>query len=95
MKSKAEKEAARKRRKAEKIRNRKLKQQDKAKSPFIQQFSPGRREVWIMPGTELPNRADQKQPSQGGEANRTYETTIDEYYTTFTHSEVCHMCSFN
>ena len=86
MRNKAEREAARKRRKAERLRYRKLKQQNTTKSPFIQQFSSGRKEVWIMPGTELPK---QSHHSQGGEVNQASETSVDDYYTTFTHSEVC------
>lgn len=43
-----------------------------------------------MPGTELPQ---QNQFSQGGEANLVGETFIDDYYATFTHSEVCDVIS--
>ena len=88
MKNKAEREAARKKKRAEKLRNRKLKQQDKSKSPFIQQFSSGRKEVWIMPGTKLPQQSDQSGRGQVGVANTEPETTVDDYYTSFTHSEV-------
>lgn len=87
MKKKAEREAARKKKKAERLKNRWLKQQDKSKSPFIQQFSSGRKEVWIMPGTEV--QSDQSGCGQVGVANREPETTVDDYYTSFTHSEVC------
>ena len=90
MKNKADREAARKKKKAERMRNRKLKLQNKEKSPFIQQFSSGRKEVWIMSGTEVPLKSDQQnRRGQRGVANQSYEATIDDYYTTFTHSEVC------
>ena len=39
-----------------------------------------------MPGTELPQQSHR---GQGGEANQASETSVDDYYTTFTHSEVC------
>ena len=89
MKKKAEREAARKKKKAERLKNRQLKQQDKSKSPFIQQFSSGRKEVWIMPGTEVSQRSDPSGCGQMGVAKREPETTVDDYYTSFTHSEVC------
>ena len=89
MKNKAEREAARKKKRAERLRNRKLKEQDKTKSPYIQQFSSGRKEVWIMPGTELPKQRDHSGRGQVGVSNKEPETTTDTYYTSFTHSEVC------
>ena len=89
MKNKADREAARKKKKAERQRNRKLKQQDKSRTPFIQQFPSGRKEVWIMPGTEIPQRSDQSDHGQASIPGKEYEASFDEYYTTFTHSEVC------
>ena len=89
MKKKAERDAIRKKKKAERLKNRRPKQQDKSRSPFIQQFSSGRKEVWIMPGTELPQQSDKSGCGQVGVANKEPETTVDDYYTSFTHSEVC------
>lgn len=88
MKKKAERDAAKKKKKAERLKNRQLKQQDKSRSPFIQQFSSGRKEVWIMPGTEVPQQRDQSGSGQMGVANKEPDTTVDDYYTSFTHSEV-------
>ena len=89
MKKKAERDAIRKKKKAERLKNRRPKQQEKSKSPFIQQFSSGRKEVWIMPGTEVPQLSDQGGCGQVGVANKEPNTTVDDYYTSFTHSEVC------
>ena len=89
MKKKAEREATRKKKKAERLKHKRLRQHDKSKSPFIQQFSSGRREVWIMPGAEMPSKSDQSGHGQIGVANDEPETTVDDYYTSFTHSEVC------
>ena len=89
MKKKAERDAARRKKKAERLKNRQLKQQDKSKSPFVQQFSSGRKEVWIMPGTEVPQQSDQSGCGQVGVANKEPATAVDDYYTSFTHSEVC------
>jgi hypothetical protein len=89
MRKKAERDAARRKKKAERLKNRRLKQQDKSKDPFIQRFSSGRKEVWIMPGTEAPRQSDQSGRGEVGVANKEPDTTVDDYYTSFTHSEVC------
>ncbi len=89
MRKKAERDAARRKKKAERLKNKRLKQQDKSKGPFIQRFSSGRKEVWIMPGTEVPQQSDQSGCGEVGVANKEPDTTVDDYYTSFTHSEVC------
>lgn len=96
MKNKASREAARRKKKAERLRNRKLKLQQTVKNPFIHQFSSGRKEVWIMPGMEMPHKRDQLNGcGHGGVANcsSSMEAGIEDYYATFTHSEVCVGCT--
>ena len=90
MKNKADREAARKKKRSERLKNRKLKE---TKNPFIHQFSSGKKEVWIMPGTEMAGRKSDQ--NKGDVPDRTREAAVDEYYTTFTHSEVWYICVYN